>query len=84
MLRYAIPEYRLPKEELRKEIRYIERLGVTIRCGTEVGKDVTLDTIKNDFDAIFVGTGAPQGITPWAWKGKTSPVLSMVFDFSVQ
>ena len=62
MLRYAIPEYRLPKEELRKEIRYIERLGVTIRCGTEVGKDVTLDTIKNDFDAIFVGTGAPQGL----------------------
>ena len=62
MLRYAIPEYRLPKEELRKEIRYIERLGVIIRCGTEVGKDVALDTIKNDFNAIFVGTGAPQGM----------------------
>ena len=62
MLRYAIPEYRLPKEEVRKEIRYIEKLGVKIQCGTEVGKDITLDTIKNDFDAIFVGTGAPKGL----------------------
>jgi heterodisulfide reductase subunit A len=62
MLRYAIPEYRLPKEEVRKEIRYIEKLGVKIQCGTEVGKDITLDTIKSDFDAIFVGTGAPKGL----------------------
>ncbi len=62
MLRYAIPEYRLPKEELRKEIRYIEKLGVTIRCGVEIGKDVNLDTVRNDFDAIFIGTGAPKGL----------------------
>jgi heterodisulfide reductase subunit A len=62
MLRYAIPEYRLPKEELRKEIRYIEKLGVTIRCGVEIGKDVNLDTIRTDFDAIFIGTGAPKGL----------------------
>jgi len=62
MLRYAIPEYRLPKEELRKEIGYIEKLGVTIRCGTEVGKDITIDALKNDFSAIFIGTGAPTGL----------------------
>lgn len=62
MLRYAIPEYRLPKDEVRKEIRYIEKLGVKIQCGTEVGKDITLETIRNDFDAIFVGTGAPRGL----------------------
>ncbi len=40
MLRYAIPEYRLPKEELRKEIGYIEKLGVTIRCGISIGEPV--------------------------------------------
>ena len=40
MLRYAIPEYRLPKSELKKEIGYIEKLGVTIRCGIEIGKDI--------------------------------------------
>jgi heterodisulfide reductase subunit A2 len=62
MLRYAIPEYRLPKAELQKEIRYIERLGVVIRCGLEIGKDIAIDSIKNDFDAMFIGTGAPKGI----------------------
>jgi heterodisulfide reductase subunit A len=62
MLRYAIPEYRLPKAELNREINYIRKLGVTIRCGTEIGKDITLDTIKNDFDAVFIGTGAPKGL----------------------
>jgi heterodisulfide reductase subunit A2 len=62
MLRYAIPEYRLPKAELRKEIGYIQKLGVTIRCGTEIGKDILIDSIKNDFDAIFIGTGAPKGL----------------------
>ncbi len=72
MLRYAIPEYRLPKEELGKEIRYIEKLGVTIRCGTEVGKDITLDTIKNDFDAVFIGTGAPKGL-PLNVEGEDLP-----------
>ena len=63
MLRYAIPEYRLPKDELRKEINYIERLGVTIKCNVEVGKDITLDTLRNDYDAIFIGTGAPKGLS---------------------
>jgi heterodisulfide reductase subunit A len=72
MLRYAIPEYRLPKEELRKEIGYIEKLGVAIRCGIEVGKDITIDTIKNDFDAIFVSTGAPKGL-PLDVEGEELP-----------
>jgi heterodisulfide reductase subunit A len=61
MLRYAIPEYRLPKEELRKEIGYIEELGVSIRCGIEIGKEINLDKIRDDFDAVFIGTGAPKG-----------------------
>jgi heterodisulfide reductase subunit A len=62
MLRYAIPEYRLPKVELRREIAYIERLGVIIKCGVEIGKDITLDIIKAEHDAIFIGTGAPKGL----------------------
>ncbi len=63
MLRYAIPEYRLPKKELKKEIGYIERLGVTIKCGIKVGQDITIDEIRNGFDAIFIATGAPKGLT---------------------
>lgn len=72
MLRYAIPEYRLPKGELRKEIGYIEKLGVTIRCGTEVGKDIALDAIRHDFDAVFIGTGAPKGL-PLGVEGEDLP-----------
>jgi heterodisulfide reductase subunit A2 len=63
MLRYAIPEYRLPKAELRKEIGYIEKLGVEIRCGVEIGKDLSIDDVMNKCDAIFVGTGAPKGMS---------------------
>ena len=62
MLRYAIPEYRLPKAELKREIDYIRKLGVIIKCGVEIGKDVTLDTIKSEYEAIFIGTGAPKGL----------------------
>ena len=62
MLRYAIPQYRLPKEELKKEIDYIEKLGVEIRCKIEIGKDITLEHIKENSDAIFIGTGAPRGL----------------------
>ena len=43
MLRYAIPEYRLPKSELAAEIEYIRREGVRIECGVEIGKDLDLD-----------------------------------------
>ncbi len=62
MLRYAIPEYRLPKAELVKEVNYIKRLGVDIRCGVEVGTHARLDDLKKDYDALFIGTGAPRGL----------------------
>jgi len=62
MLRYAIPEYRLPKDELKKEISYIEKLGVEIRCGVRVGKDITIVEIRDKSEAIFLATGAPQGL----------------------
>jgi len=62
MLRHGIPEYRLPKEIVRKEIGYIQRLGVEIKTGVEVGKDITLEEIKGDYDALFLATGAPGGM----------------------
>ena len=62
MLRYAIPEYRLPKENLRKEINYIQRLGVEIRTGVQVGKDVSLAGIRSTHQAVFIATGAPGGM----------------------
>ncbi|QGT99021.1 putative bifurcating oxidoreductase, alpha (oxidoreductase) subunit [Candidatus Syntrophocurvum alkaliphilum] len=58
MLRYGIPEYRLPKELLDKEIKVIEQLGVTIITDTKIGTDITLDYIKANCDAVFLAIGA--------------------------
>jgi NADPH-dependent glutamate synthase beta subunit-like oxidoreductase/Pyruvate/2-oxoacid:ferredoxin oxidoreductase delta subunit len=61
MLRYGIPEYRLPAEILDKEIKRIEDFGVEIKCNQIIGKDIPYSKIQEDFDAIFVGIGAHKG-----------------------
>lgn len=58
MLRYGIPEYRLPKEVLDEEISLIERMGVTMIPNTKIGEDISFETIKRDYDAVCVGIGA--------------------------
>ncbi len=58
MLRYGIPEYRLPKAVLAAEVAAIEALGVTMINNIKVGTDVTLDTLRQQFDAVLVAVGA--------------------------
>lgn len=58
VLMYGIPEYRLPKKVVRKEIEKIENLGVTFLTNRSVGEDLTIDTIfGQEYDAIFIGSG---------------------------
>lgn len=58
VLRYGIPEYRLPKEVVAREIKKIERLGVKFHLRTTIGLNFTVDDLFNlGFDAIFLGTG---------------------------
>ncbi|MHB0938168.1 MAG: FAD-dependent oxidoreductase [Armatimonadota bacterium] len=57
MLAYGIPEYRLPKAILAKEIRAVEQVGVTIKTGMEVGKDITFTEMREKHNAIYVSTG---------------------------
>ena len=58
VLRYGIPEYRLPKEVVAREIRYIEKMGVIIHRNTHVGVEITVDSLFDQgFDAVFIGTG---------------------------
>lgn len=58
ILMYGIPEYRLPKEVVRKEIKKIEALGVNVITNCTVGVDTTVDQIFDQgFDAIFIGSG---------------------------
>ncbi|QUL98034.1 MAG: NADH-quinone oxidoreductase subunit NuoF [Candidatus Fermentithermobacillus carboniphilus] len=58
MLAVGIPSYRLPKDSLLKDIELIESLGVTIKTGVTVGKDVSWETLKNEHDALFLAIGA--------------------------
>jgi len=61
MLRYGIPVYRLPRETIDAEVQRIVDLGVELKLGTRIGKDVSYDDIKIDYDAIYVAIGAHQG-----------------------
>jgi formate dehydrogenase major subunit len=58
MLRYGIPEYRLPKAALDAEIEVIERLGASLRMSTRWGRDFSLADLRRDHDAVFLGIGA--------------------------
>jgi len=58
MLRYGIPEYRLPRDLLAAEIGIIEKMGAKIRCGLSMPKDFTMDSLIKDNDAVFLAIGA--------------------------
>lgn len=66
MLRYGIPEYRLPDDVLDREVAYIERAGAEIRCKVKIGRDVTLNELKKKHNAVFIAAGA--------WTGKSMRV----------
>jgi glutamate synthase (NADPH/NADH) small chain len=60
VLMYGIPEFRLPKEIVQKEVDYLRRLGVRIELNQTIGKSITVDELLNEegFDAVFIGVGA--------------------------
>lgn len=62
----GIPDYRMPRQLLRREAEVIEALGVEIEYGVKLGRDVSLRELKEKYDAVFLGTGAfkskPMGV----------------------
>jgi NADPH-dependent glutamate synthase beta subunit-like oxidoreductase len=72
MMRYGIPGFRTPRTVLDAEIQRILDLGVQTRMNTRIGTDVTLDQIKADFDAVFLGLGAQSG-RPLPVEGSEAP-----------
>ena len=58
MLRYGIPEYRLPKAVLAAEVAAIAAMGVEMKNNVKVGTDVTLESLRADYDAVLVAVGA--------------------------
>ncbi len=61
MLRYGIPDYRLPQETLDGEIKRLEDMGIEIKTNTIVGKDLDYKELQKEYKAIFVGIGAHKG-----------------------
>ncbi|MBK8107728.1 MAG: NAD(P)-binding protein [Betaproteobacteria bacterium] len=72
MMRYGIPGFRTPRAVLDAEIQRILDLGVQARMKCRVGTDITLDQIKTDFDAVFLGLGAQSG-RPLPVEGSDAP-----------
>ncbi len=67
MLRYGIPEYRLPKAVLDKEIALIAALGVTLRNNVKIGRDNSIASLQKEYDAVLVAIGA------WTSSGLRCP-----------
>ncbi len=61
-LRYGIPEYRLPKEILDTEIEIMCTNGMEIECNVQVGKDITFQQIREEYDAVYVANGASEAV----------------------
>ena len=58
MLRYGIPDYRLPQEVLDRDIAHIISAGVQVHTGVSIGKDLPMEIIQNSFDAVYIAIGA--------------------------
>ena len=58
VLQYGIPEFRLPKKVVDEELSYLKEIGVDIRLNHIIGQNVSFDELRDEYDAIYIGTGA--------------------------
>lgn len=72
MLRYGIPPYRLPRDVLDQEIEFLIRVGVEVKTSTRVGRDITLEQLQKDYEAMFVAVGAHKSL-PMRISGEDLP-----------
>lgn len=61
MMRMGIPDYRLPREVLAREVAFVEWLGVEFRLGVEIGTAITFADLRSSYDAIFLAPGCRRG-----------------------
>ncbi len=58
MLAVGVPAYRLPRKLIENEVKVIEALGVEIKCGVQIGKDISFAKLRKDFSAVLIAVGA--------------------------
>ena len=61
MLRLGVPAYRLPRDVLQKDIDFVSFLGVDIRLGVTIGKEISFSDLLRDYDAVFLAVGCRRG-----------------------
>ena len=83
LLRYVIPSYRLPKDIVTRTVRMLENIGIEFRLKVDIGKDATLDNLKKDYNAVFIGTGLWNPISI-GLDGEESAVFGLEFLANVQ
>jgi glutamate synthase (NADPH/NADH) small chain len=82
MLRYGIPEFRLPRDILTAEIESVVRLGVTLKTGVRVGSDVSVEDLLNQYDAVLVAAGCYVS-RQMNVDGETLPGVTTGLDFVI-
>ncbi len=80
LLTAGIPEYRLPREVLHKELEILQQEGIVIKTNIEVGRDISLEELENDFDAVLLSVGAQQS-KKLDIKGSQLPGVMGALDF---
>jgi len=80
MLRHAIPDYRLPRDVLDGEVRRVFDLGVALVTGVEIGRDMTLEQLREDHALLFLGMGA-QSAKALGVEGEAGPGVLSGIDY---
>ena len=62
LLTHGFPSYRLPRQVVEKDLAVIDKMGIEVKCNTQVGKDVPLETLTQSYDAIFIAGGITTGV----------------------
>ncbi len=80
MIRYGVPEYRMPYDQIDQDINYIKELGVEIKLDNRIGKDTPFIELYNNYDAVFFSTGLTDPYK-MAIDGEDFLVFSQVCKF---
>jgi NADPH-dependent glutamate synthase beta subunit-like oxidoreductase len=87
MMSIGIPEYRLPRAELNRDIQAIRALGVETILDTAIGRDLELTALQNDFDAVLLAVGAQRSqrldIPGEAVLGGVTPATTFLKEYNL-
>lgn len=85
MMRYGIPEYRLPYERLDDDIDTILSLGVELQLNVRVGRDISMEELRSSFDAILIASGLHEGRStriPGSDHAKTASAIKLLREIT--